>query len=93
MGLFLSFLSPSGDVQAFDLGRRSPRPVATLEGGGEGGGVAAATSLAFNSQNPQLLAVGRANGSVDVWHLSTDLTEQRPREVERLQQIANQAAG
>lgn len=75
----------------FDLERRSPRPVATLEGGG-GGGVAA-TCLAFNPQNPQLLAVGRASGSVDVWHLSTELTEQSPREVERLQQIANQVAG
>lgn len=74
----------------FDLGRRSPRPVATLEGGG--GGVAA-TCLAFNSQNPQLLAVGRANGSVEVWHLSSDLTEQSPPEAERLQQIANQVAG
>lgn len=74
----------------FDLGRHSPRPVATLEGGA--GGVAA-TCLAFNPQNPQLLAVGRASGSVDVWHLSTELTEQCPREVERLQQIANQVAG
>lgn len=74
----------------FDLGRRSPRPVATLEGGGGGG---AATCLAFNSQNPQLLAVGRANGSVDVWHLSSELTEQQPQEVERLQQLANQVAG
>lgn len=53
----------------------------------------AATCLAFNPQNPQLLAVGRADGSVDVWHLSTDLTEQRPREAERLQQIAEQVAG
>lgn len=88
----LSFLSPPGEVQVFDLGRRSPRPVATLEGGGGGGG-GAATCLAFNSQNPQLLAVGRANGSVDVWHLSSELTEQQPREEERLQQLANQVAG
>lgn len=85
------FLSPSGAVQVFDLGHRSPRPVATLEGGGGGG--LAATCLAFNRHNPQLLAVGRTNGSVDVWHLSTHLTEQHPREAERLQQIANQVAG
>lgn len=72
----------------FDLGHRSPRPVATLEGGGGG----AATCLAFNRQSP-LLAVGRASGSVDVWHLSTDLTEQHPQEADRLRQIANQVAG
>lgn len=81
---------PSGEVQLFDLGQRSLRPVATLEQGGGGG---AATCLAFNALNPQLLAVGRSDGTVGVWHLSTDLTEQRPREVEQLEQLATQLAG
>ncbi|CAF90369.1 unnamed protein product, partial [Tetraodon nigroviridis] len=90
--LVFAAATAEGLVQVFDLGRRSPRPVATLEGGGAAGGGVAATCLAFNTQNAQLLAVGRANGSVDVWHLSTDLTEQRPREAERLQQIANRVA-
>lgn len=76
-------------MQLFDLGRRSPRPVATLAGGGGGG---AATCLAFNSHNPQLLAVGRASGSVEVWRLSTELTEQSPREAERLQRLADPGA-
>lgn len=86
----MSSVSPPGEVQVFDLGRRSLRPVATLERGGGGGGVAA-TSLAFNAQNPQLLAVGRSDGTVDIWHLSTDLTEQRPQETSQLEQVANQA--
>lgn len=81
---------PSGEVQVFDLGRRSLRPVATLE---QGGGGSAATCLAFNTQNPQLLAVGRTDGTVGVWHLSTELTEQSPQEISRLEQIANQVAG
>lgn len=81
---------PPGEVQVFDLGHRSLRPVATLE---QGGGDVAATSLAFNSQNPQLLAVGRSSGTVDVWCLSSDLTEQRPGELHQLELIANQVAG
>ncbi|XP_073334703.1 cytoplasmic dynein 2 intermediate chain 2 [Pagrus major] len=79
-----------GDVQIFDLGRRSLRPAATIEPGGVG---QAATSLAFNCQNPNLLAVGRTDGTVGVWQLSGDLMEQKPRESSQLEQIANQVVG
>ncbi|XP_029024205.1 WD repeat-containing protein 34 [Betta splendens] len=78
-----------GEVQIFDLGRRSLRPVATISQEGVG---QAATCLAFNRHNPNLLAVGRMNGTVTVWRLSTDLTEQSPRESSQLEQIANQVA-
>ncbi|XP_070845737.1 cytoplasmic dynein 2 intermediate chain 2 [Chaetodon trifascialis] len=79
-----------GEVQIFDLGRRSPRPAATIEQGGAG---QAATCLAFNYHNPHLLAVGRTDGTVSIWQLSADLTEQNPRESSQLEQIANQVAG
>lgn len=78
-----------GEVQIFDLGRRSLRPATTIEQGGAG---QAATCLAFNYQNPHLLAVGSTNGTVGIWQLSTDLTEQSPRESSQLEQIANQVA-
>lgn len=83
-------MSLKGEVQIFDLGRRSLRPAATIEQGGAG---IAATCLAFNGKNPHLLAVGKANGTVSIWQMSTDLTEQSPREIRQLEQIANQVAG
>ncbi|XP_069573424.1 cytoplasmic dynein 2 intermediate chain 2 [Brachyistius frenatus] len=78
-----------GEVKVFDLGRRSLRPAATIELGGAGH---AATCLAFNGQNPSVLAVGKTDGTVSVWQLSSDLTEQNPRESSQLEQIANQVA-
>uniref|UniRef100_A0A8C2X301 Dynein 2 intermediate chain 2 n=1 Tax=Cyclopterus lumpus TaxID=8103 RepID=A0A8C2X301_CYCLU len=78
-----------GEVQIFDLGRRSQRPAATME---QGGANQAATCLAFNHQNPQLLAVGNTKGSVCIWQLSHNLTEHSPRESGQLEQIANQVA-
>lgn len=81
--------SLKGEVQIFDLGRRSLRPAATIAQEGVGH---AATCLAFNCLNPHLLAVGRTDGTVSVWQLSVDLTEQSPRESSQLEQIANQVA-
>ena len=77
-------------MQIFDLGRRSLRAAATIEQGGAG---RAATCLAFNRQNPHLLAVGKTDGTVGIWQLSADLTEQSPRESSQLEHIANQVAG
>jgi len=82
-------------VQIFDLGRRSARPAATLDHGGAGGGGSggkAATCLAFNATHTGLLAVGNVDGTLAVWHLSSELTEQEPREVARLEQLANEVA-
>lgn len=79
----------TGGLLIFDLGRRSLRPVATIV---QGDGRRAATCLAFNCRNPNLLAVGNTNGTVGVWHLSSDLTEQSTKEISQLEQIANQVA-
>ncbi|XP_076020096.1 cytoplasmic dynein 2 intermediate chain 2 [Genypterus blacodes] len=78
-----------GEVQVFDLGCRSLRPAATIDPGGAGH---AATCLAFNHKNPELLAVGKTDGTVSIWQLSADLTEQHPRESCQLEQLANQVA-
>ncbi|CAK6976691.1 WD repeat-containing protein 34 [Scomber scombrus] len=87
--LLFAAATGQGEVQIFDLGRRSLRPAATIDQGGAG---QAATCLSFNCQNPHLLAVGRTDGTVGVWQLSADLTEQSPRESSQLEQIANQVA-
>ncbi|KAJ7988221.1 hypothetical protein DPEC_G00321350 [Dallia pectoralis] len=78
-----------GLVQIFDLGRRSLRPAATIDQltGGQ-----PAYCLEFNPSRTGLLAVGNADGSVNIWQLSTALTEQGPRETAQLEQIANEVA-
>lgn len=86
---YTSCASFTGEVLIFDLGRRSLRPVANIDQGDRG---QAATCLAFNCRDHNLLAVGNTNGTVGVWHLSTDLTEQSPKESSQLEQIANQMA-
>ncbi|XP_035995843.1 WD repeat-containing protein 34 isoform X1 [Fundulus heteroclitus] len=78
-----------GEVQIFDLARKSLRPAATIR---DGAADRTATCLAFNGADPRLLAAGRSDGTVGVWLLSSDLTEQRAEESLRLEQIANQVA-
>lgn len=85
----LTELCSPGEVQIFDLARKSLRPAGTIQDGAPG---RTATCLAFNGQNPWLLAAGRSDGSVGIWRLSADLTEQRPSERLQLEQIANQVA-
>ncbi|KAM7369427.1 hypothetical protein PAMP_013696 [Pampus punctatissimus] len=87
--LLFAAATGKGEVQILDLSSRSLRPAATINQGGAG---QAATCLSFNCQNPHLLAVGNTDGTVGVWHLSTNLTEQSPRESSQLEQIANQVA-
>lgn len=78
-----------GEVQMFDLSHRSLRAAATIE---QGDADQAATCLAFNCQKPHLLAVGKTDGTVNIWQLSADLMEQSPREISQLEKIANQVA-
>ncbi|XP_072310230.1 cytoplasmic dynein 2 intermediate chain 2 [Eucyclogobius newberryi] len=87
--LVFAAATSQGEVQIFDLGHGSLRPAATIEKSGSG---QAATCLAFNSQNTHLLAVGKTDGTVSIWQLSRDLTEQGPRELSQLEQIAKQVA-
>lgn len=46
--------------------------------------------LEFNAKQTQLLAAGDAAGTVKVWQLSSDFTEQRPREMNHLEQLASE---
>ncbi|KAI6075966.1 WD repeat-containing protein 34 [Aix galericulata] len=47
--------------------------------------------LEFNIKQTQLLAAGDATGTVRVWQLSSDFTEQGPREMTHLEQLASEA--
>lgn len=73
-----------GVLQVFDLGQKSLRPVATIE---QDTGGQSALCVEFNQH--QLLAVGNADGTVKIWQLSAELSEQRPRESAILQQLAD----
>lgn len=79
-----------GEVQIFDLARKSLRPARTIQDGSGGVPGRTATCLAFNVPNPRLLAVGKSDGTVGVWRLSSELTEEGPTERLQLEHIANQ---
>ncbi|XP_062867468.1 WD repeat-containing protein 34 isoform X2 [Trichomycterus rosablanca] len=85
--LVFAAVTGQGLVQVFDLGRRSLRAAATIE---QETGARSALCVEFNQR--QLLAVGNADGTVNIWQLSTELTEQQPRESGVLEQLADQVA-
>ncbi|XP_063066445.1 WD repeat-containing protein 34 [Engraulis encrasicolus] len=78
-----------GLIHIFDLGRRSLRAVATIDQ--EAGGKPV-YCLEFNPRQTHLLAAGNADGTINIWQLSADLTEQGPREDAQLEQLASEAA-
>ncbi|XP_043077407.1 WD repeat-containing protein 34 [Puntigrus tetrazona] len=78
-----------GLVQMFDLGRRSLRPVATIDQNTSG---QPAYCLEFNPKHTNLMAVGNADGSVNIWQLSAELTEQGAKETAMLEQLADEVA-
>lgn len=83
------FLIPTGTVLIFDLGQSSLCPSVSIEQCAENQPV---YCLAFNPKQPQLLAAGNAEGSVKIWQLSAELMKQGPREMNLLEQLANEVA-
>uniref|UniRef100_A0A672QYN4 WD repeat-containing protein 34-like n=1 Tax=Sinocyclocheilus grahami TaxID=75366 RepID=A0A672QYN4_SINGR len=78
-----------GLVQMFDLGRRSLRPAATIDQNTSG---QPTYCLEFNPKHTNLMAAGNADGSVSIWQLSSELTEQGAKETAMLEQLANEVA-
>ncbi|KAF7241098.1 WD repeat-containing protein 34 [Varanus komodoensis] len=76
-----------GEVQLFDLGKSSQKPSLTIKQGSDQSPV---YSLEFNHKRPQLLAAGDSSGVVKIWQLSSDFTEEGPREMNHLDQLANE---
>ncbi|XP_016403712.1 cytoplasmic dynein 2 intermediate chain 2 [Sinocyclocheilus rhinocerous] len=78
-----------GLVQMFDLGQRSLRPATTIDQNTSG---QPTYCLEFNPKYTNLMAVGNADGSVSIWQLSAELTEQGAKETAMLEQLANEVA-
>lgn len=87
--LILPISPPAGDVQLFDLHKSSQKPTVSVKQTQDESPV---YCLEFNRQQTQLLAAGDAKGTVKVWQLSTEFTEQGPRETEDLDQLAAEVA-
>ncbi|KAM8803420.1 cytoplasmic dynein 2 intermediate chain 2 isoform 2-T2 [Rhynchonycteris naso] len=77
--------SGEGDVQLFDFKKSSQKPTVSIKQTEDESPV---YCLEFNRQQTQLLAAGDAQGTVKVWQLSTEFTEQGPRETDDLEQLA-----
>uniref|UniRef100_A0A8C9GN42 Cytoplasmic dynein 2 intermediate chain 2 n=2 Tax=Piliocolobus tephrosceles TaxID=591936 RepID=A0A8C9GN42_9PRIM len=87
--LVFAAASGEGDVQLFDLQKSSQKPTVLIKQTQDESPV---YCLEFNSQQTQLLAAGDAQGTVKVWQLSTEFTEQGPREAEDLDLLAAEVA-
>lgn len=72
-------------MHLFDLEKSSQKPAVSLKQGER-----PVYCLEFNAKQPGLLAAGDGAGTVRVWRLSSDFTEQGPREQSRLEQLANE---
>ncbi|NXP03031.1 WDR34 protein, partial [Thinocorus orbignyianus] len=77
----------TGDVHLFDFERSSQKPALSIK---QAGGDHPVYCLEFNTKQTQLLAAGDAAGTVRVWQLSSDFTEQGPREMNQLEQLASE---
>ncbi|XP_036385646.1 WD repeat-containing protein 34 [Megalops cyprinoides] len=87
--LLFAAATGQGLVQIFDLGQRSLRPAAVIDQNIKGQPV---YCLEFNPRQTHLLAAGNADGTINIWHLSAELTEQGSREAAQLEQLANELA-
>lgn len=87
--LVFAAASGEGDVQLFDLQKSSQKPAVSVRQTEDESPV---YCLEFNCQQTQLLAAGDAKGTVKVWQLSSEFTEQGARETEHLDQLASEVA-
>ncbi|NXG48411.1 WDR34 protein, partial [Psilopogon haemacephalus] len=85
----LVFAAAAGEgvVHLFDLEKSSQKPAVSMK---QAVGQGPVYCLEFNSRQTQLLAAGDATGTVKVWQLSSDFSEQAPRELAQLEQLANE---
>ncbi|XP_051664136.1 cytoplasmic dynein 2 intermediate chain 2 [Manacus candei] len=86
--LVFAAASGEGEVLLFDLARSTRKPTVSLK---QALSHCPVYCLEFNSKQAQLLAAGDAAGTVKVWQLSSDFTEQGPREVNHLEQLASES--
>ncbi|XP_078502382.1 cytoplasmic dynein 2 intermediate chain 2-like isoform X2 [Lissotriton helveticus] len=86
--LLFAAVSGEGEVLLYDLGKSSQKPAAVIKQTSDGQPV---HCLEFNQKQTHLLAAGDATGVLKIWQLSSEFTEQGPREVDQLDLLANEA--
>ena len=74
-------------MHLFDFEKSSQKPAVSIK---QAAGECPVYCLEFNIKQTRLLAAGDATGTVKVWQLSSDLTEQGPREMNHLEQLASE---
>ncbi|KFW87773.1 WD repeat-containing protein 34, partial [Phalacrocorax carbo] len=77
----------TGAVHLFDFEKSLQKPAVSIK---QAAGESPVYCFEFNVKQPQLLAAGDAAGTVKVWQLSSDFTEQGPREINHLEQLASE---
>ncbi|KAM5145939.1 cytoplasmic dynein 2 intermediate chain 2 isoform 3-T3 [Mantella aurantiaca] len=84
----LVFAATSGEGQLllFDLGKSSQKPSLTIQQTDNGKPV---YCVEFNRAQTRVLAAGDGTGTVKIWQLSSDFTEQGVREMNQLDDIAS----
>ncbi|XP_019396651.1 PREDICTED: WD repeat-containing protein 34 [Crocodylus porosus] len=85
--LVFAAASGEGEVQLFDFGKSSQKPAVSIKQTSDQSPV---YCIEFNIKQTQLLAAGDATGTVKIWQLSSEFTEQGPREMNQLEQLANE---
>lgn len=76
-----------GEVQLFDFGKSAQKPSISIKQTTDQSPV---YCVEFNHRQLQLLAAGDGSGVVKIWQLSSDFTEEGPREMNHLDQLANE---
>ncbi|NXG57244.1 WDR34 protein, partial [Hemiprocne comata] len=85
----LVFAAASGEgVHLFDFEKSSQKPAVSMK---QGEGDCPVYCLEFNTKHTRLLAAGDAAGTVRVWQLSSDFTEQGSKEMSLLEQLASES--
>ncbi|XP_032994094.1 WD repeat-containing protein 34 [Lacerta agilis] len=85
--LVFAAASGEGEVQLFDFGKSSQKPSLSIPQTRDRGPV---YCVEFNPRQAQLLAAGDGGGTVKIWQLSSDFTEEGAREMSHLDQLANE---
>nr|XP_033816093.1 WD repeat-containing protein 34 isoform X1 [Geotrypetes seraphini] len=85
--LLFAATSGEGEVLLFDLGKSSQLPAVSIQQNPEQRPV---YCLEFNKKQTHLLAAGDASGMVKIWQLSSEFTEEGPREMRHLEQLASE---
>ncbi|XP_014426995.2 cytoplasmic dynein 2 intermediate chain 2 isoform X2 [Pelodiscus sinensis] len=76
-----------GEVHLFDFGKSSQKPAVSIK---QASADTEVYCIEFNIKHTQLLAAGDASGMLKIWQLSSDFIQEGPREMNHLEQLANE---